>query len=578
MLKSLRRLSATAVVAMVVGAANVVPATAVSADEPLKLVARDEVAPPGGHWYPYPDVAQGDLVRGTMVFALSTSVLDGTSAAGDPAAVIKEFALGNCKTVPRLTAVYTCAYSPSAPFMFFDFEVRDNVPDMTTVYAGYANVAPGGDLTAGIKAAQTAAARPADANHGVEKLTVKTQAHAALNTVDRTLPPVPAGRMVRHTLRLHAKDAGELHTYFLPSPGQPHWGQADIRIGDVKTSTGLTCEVVAARIADGSRNLDCDASQGEHTIEYTLTVPAGLPTWKMDAHSMYNIYTHPVPGPSNGWIDTHSTFTVGTGPRHDRHQLLTTDGGGKMYSYFGTGKAATPFNRPAQVGTGWQGYNTVTKLEPIVEDLGYAPETTTPGRGDVVARDASGTLWKHTRQTYENGPFNPRTKVGTGWGIYTTLTGSADLTGDGKSDLLARDKTGTLWLYRATGKTTVPFAPRTRIGSGWNTYTSITGGSDLTNDEKPDLLARDTAGALWLYKGTGNTSKPFTTRTKIGTGWGTYNQLSLTGDLTNDGKSDLLARDTAGALWLHKGTGNASAAFANRTKIGTGWGIYNRIL
>ncbi|MGW1881299.1 FG-GAP-like repeat-containing protein, partial [Streptomyces sp. NPDC001970] len=56
-----------------------------------------------------------------------------------------------------------------------------------------------------------------------------------------------------------------------------------------------------------------------------------------------------------------------------------------------------------------------------------------------------------------------------------------------------------------------------------------------------------------------------------------YNQLSATGDLTADGKSDLVARDTTGTLWLYRGTGNAAAPFATRTKIGGGWNIYNNI-
>ncbi|MFF0423286.1 hypothetical protein ACFYUJ_02585 [Streptomyces sp. NPDC004520] len=50
------------------------------------------------------------------------------------------------------------------------------------------------------------------------------------------------------------------------------------------------------------------------------------------------------------------------------------------------------------------------------------------------------------------------------------VAGGADVTGDGRADLLARDKTGVLWLYRGTGGAGAPFATRTRIGSGWNTY------------------------------------------------------------------------------------------------------------
>ncbi|MFE5940324.1 FG-GAP repeat domain-containing protein [Streptomyces sp. NPDC056470] len=99
----------------------------------------------------------------------------------------------------------------------------------------------------------------------------------------------------------------------------------------------------------------------------------------------------------------------------------------------------------------------------------------------------------------------------------------------------------------------------------------------MTGDGKADLLARDTSGVLWLYKGTESATAPYTARTKVGGGWSTYNQLVVTGDLTDDGKADAVARDSAGVLWLYKGTSNASAPFITRIKIGGGWNTYNRL-
>ncbi|MEV7980778.1 hypothetical protein [Streptomyces sp. NPDC086519] len=43
---------------------------------------------------------------------------------------------------------------------------------------------------------------------------------------------------------------------------------------------------------------------------------------------------------------------------------------------------------------------------------------------------------------------------------------------------------------------------------------------------KADLLAVDSAGALWLYKGTGSASAPFSARVQLGaSGWTHYNLL-----------------------------------------------------
>ncbi|NED04675.1 hypothetical protein G3I55_23765, partial [Streptomyces sp. SID6648] len=66
---------------------------------------------------------------------------------------------------------------------------------------------------------------------------------------------------------------------------------------------------------------------------------------------------------------------------------------------------------------------------------------------------------------------------------------------------------------------------------GWNVYTRLTGGSDLDGDGRTDLLAADTAGVLWFYKGTGSASAPFAARTRVGGGWGVYNEITAVGDI-----------------------------------------------
>ncbi|MBQ0891366.1 VCBS repeat-containing protein, partial [Streptomyces sp. RM72] len=118
-------------------------------------------------------------------------------------------------------------------------------------------------------------------------------------------------------------------------------------------------------------------------------------------------------------------------------------------------------------------------------------------------------------------------------------------------------------------------AARTRVGGGWNTYSSLTSAGDLTGDSRPDLIARDSAGVLWLYQGTGSASAPYAARTRVGGGWNTYSSLTSAGDLTGDSRPDLIARDSAGVLWLYQGTGNASAPYAARTRVGGGWNTYN---
>ena len=65
---------------------------------------------------------------------------------------------------------------------------------------------------------------------------------------------------------------------------------------------------------------------------------------------------------------------------------------------------------------------------------------------------------------------------------------------------MARDSAGTLWLYRGTGNAQAPFAPRTRIGGGWQIYNQLVGAGDMTGDGHPDLpdgcLVAQTAMAI----------------------------------------------------------------------------------
>ncbi|MFJ3229868.1 FG-GAP repeat domain-containing protein [Streptomyces sp. NPDC086787] len=169
--------------------------------------------------------------------------------------------------------------------------------------------------------------------------------------------------------------------------------------------------------------------------------------------------------------------------------------------------------------------------------------------------------------------------LGTGWDTYNLLMTPGDLGGTTQPDLLGRDTTGALWLYQSKADGT--FAPRVRAGSGgWNGMDALAGYGDYTGDGKADLLARTPTGTLYIYPGTGSTAADASlgTRITVGTGWNAYKSLVSTGDNSGDGKADLIATDAAGALWLFKGTGSTSAPFAARVQIGTsGWAGFNAL-
>ncbi|WP_280876215.1 FG-GAP repeat domain-containing protein [Streptomyces pseudovenezuelae] len=166
-------------------------------------------------------------------------------------------------------------------------------------------------------------------------------------------------------------------------------------------------------------------------------------------------------------------------------------------------------------------------------------------------------------------PSSGHTSLGTGWNAYNVLTAPGDLTGDGRTDLLARKtSTGDVYLFANNGAGKLKAGVKIRT---WSTYKKIVGAGDLNGDGFGDVLALDKSGTLWRYDGTG--AGQVKERVKVFSGWGaTYNAVVGVGDITGDGKNDLVVRDTAGNLYRQTGTGKGS--FAARVKIATGWKGY----
>jgi hypothetical protein len=191
---------------------------------------------------------------------------------------------------------------------------------------------------------------------------------------------------------------------------------------------------------------------------------------------------------------------------------------------------------------------------------------------DVLVRLTSGALRAYKPDCYGTlKPSTAYTSLGTsGWNQYDVLTAPGDISGDGRPDLIARNTaTGTVYLYKGTS--TGKLSARVKLYANWKTYKKVVGVGDLNGDGIGDLLAQDKTNTLYRYYGTGKGS--FGGRTKVFAGWGgSYDVVVGAGDITGDGRADLVARDTAGNLYRQNGTGKGS--FAARVKIGSGWQGY----
>ncbi|MEV7418061.1 VCBS repeat-containing protein [Streptomyces sp. NPDC089919] len=357
-----------------------------------------------------------------------------------------------------------------------------------------------------------------------------------------------------------------------------------------------------------------------------------------------------------GWGGYDQLVGAGDLDRDGVADVLARTVDGVLYYYKGTGSATKPFKSRVKVGPGWNAYNQIIAADDVdrdgktdimarafngkiywyfstgnghftprydagsnwqdVEFMFGSGITPVLGRHSLQARDGAGKIYEYVGQT--DGNFFPRTETkyapieagasmisasgldkfnwatavqvkgdGTAKLPYPSgdspltglragakpVAGPADLTGDGRGDLLSRDAAGVLWLNPGTGSRTA-FKTAVKVGGGWGVYKNLVGGGDVTGDGRPDLIARGT-DVLYVYPGTGSASKPFGTRFKVGAGWKQYDQLASPGDLNGDGRADLVARDSAGKLWRYVATGKrGSSTFSARGLIGGGWNMY----
>ena len=244
--------------------------------------------------------------------------------------------------------------------------------------------------------------------------------------------------------------------------------------------------------------------------------------------------------------------------KNDLLARWTSTGTLRLYAGNGTGGIGSG----VLLGSGWGAFTTLETVGDFNGD----------GAQDVLARETStGYLWLYPGNG-RGGWTLPRVRVGTGWNIFDAIVGTGDWNGDQRVDVLARRaSSGELFLYPGNGRG--GWGTSVRLGAGWNSMNAFAGPGDLNGDGRADLLARERAtGYLWLYPGNGTGG--LLPRVRIGTGWGSMTALMSAGDLDGNRVPDVVARDASGSLWLYPRT---TTGWGTRQLLGTGWNIVNAI-
>ncbi|MEO8889660.1 MAG: FG-GAP-like repeat-containing protein, partial [Jatrophihabitantaceae bacterium] len=248
--------------------------------------------------------------------------------------------------------------------------------------------------------------------------------------------------------------------------------------------------------------------------------------------------------------------------------LVATKPDGSMWLFRNTGSTAQPFAGGVNIGSGWQAYDRV------MMDPGPAGAPDRPA--DVIATKPDGSLWLFRNTGSTAHPFGSPVPIGTSVGDGYDLLATGDVDGDGNADLLARKPDGSLWLYPSAG--TQLLDPAALIGgSGWQGFDKVAAG-DVDGDGRTDLLATKPDGTLWYYRNSGTAGHPYSSGVKIGaSGWQGFDKIAA-GDVTGDGRADILATTPSGQLWLYVSNGSTTVPYTTGVLIGTsGWNAFNRL-
>lgn len=260
--------------------------------------------------------------------------------------------------------------------------------------------------------------------------------------------------------------------------------------------------------------------------------------------------------------------------------LLTRPADGSLRFFAGSTAPQLAYLPGQQVGWGWNVFRAVIGAGDMNGD----------GNPDIVGVGDDGSLWSYAGNGSTGGinrGYQTGLKIGYGWGVFSKVINGGDFNGDGKQDLIGVRNDGSLWLYPGTGTvdaTGGAYQPGILIGSGgWGVFAHILAG-DFNADGRVDVLATGRDGSMWLYPGVKPTSTSaawFGQPVGVSSGdWHAYDALASSRDSNGDGRADILARKPDGTLWFYAGSGamnGSNSGLSSAALVGTAWNVFKTI-